>query len=58
MAVYRLYYLSPAGKLIRREEVTADTDAEAIAKVGSPDTLAVVELWLGGQRIHRSEPTG
>lgn len=56
MALYQLYFLTPAGKLVRREGINAATHDEAMAHIGPPDARSIVELWLGGELIHRTEP--
>ena len=56
MALYQLYFLTPAGKMLRRESIEASTHDEALARV-KPDPRSIVELWLGGELVHRATPT-
>jgi hypothetical protein len=54
MAQYRLYFLNDAGRLIRRESISAGSNEEAIAIVDwSPLQAPVMELWIGGELVKR-----
>lgn len=56
MPLYKFYVLTPAGRLVRREEVLAPDheDAQKLAPV--PPGEVVTELWLGGELVRRTEP--
>lgn len=56
MALYQLYFLTPAGKMLRRETIEASTHDEAVARM-TPDTRSIVELWLGGELVLRTTPS-
>ena len=54
MAQYRLYVLTPQGRLQRRESIVADDHESALIAVReAPPPGSVMELWLGGELVKR-----
>ena len=51
---YQLYFLTPAGRLVAREPIEADTDEEAIARAHRPGDQCVRELWRHGMLVKRT----
>lgn len=51
MAEYRLYFLGPSGRILRREELDAHDDAQAIGKAERKSDGAAAELWHGSRKV-------
>jgi hypothetical protein len=58
MSYYRLYHMDlRTGHIIRFEEMEAVGDEEAIARADRCSHSAPMELWCGGRKVHRFEPS-
>lgn len=56
MAEYRLYFLGPSGRILRREEIEAHDDAQAIGKAERKSDGGGTELWLGSRKVKSFTP--
>jgi hypothetical protein len=61
MAHYRLFYLSPIGRIQAAEIIEADSDENAIQEAERrfaqrQDYPASYELWTGPRLVHRRGP--
>ena len=56
MRDYRVYYLDANGRVFRRETIRCADDAQALARLDPPQSVAAtVELWDLGRLVKRQE---